>query len=53
MKYIKDLILYLKNKEDINKFVGWGFKEGYIHLDAEDLMGFKNWRTRLNIWKMS
>jgi hypothetical protein len=47
------MIPFQITKEEINELVEYGFRKGYIYLEPEDLMGFKNWRTRLNIWKMS
>jgi hypothetical protein len=44
MKLLKDVIEYLKNREEINANYGYALKNGYANDETY------NWRQRLDYW---
>lgn len=45
MNILKDILFYLKHKKEINRYYGYGLKEGYIR--DENL----EWKSRLDIYR--
>lgn len=50
---LKDFILYLKHKKEIDEICVFAIRYGLTRYDPEELSGIRNWRNRLEIWKMS